>query len=49
MPEAEVILAKYHGDGDVNHPMVRLEIQEFNESITVEKVSYESLRCLAGA
>lgn len=35
--EATQILAKYHGAGDVNHPVVQLELQEFQESISVQK------------
>lgn len=35
--EATKILAKYHGAGDVNHPVVQLELQEFQESISVQK------------
>lgn len=35
--EATAILAKYHGAGDPNHPVVLLEIREFEESIKVQK------------
>lgn len=35
--EATKILAKYHGAGDVNHPVVQLELQEFQQSISVQK------------
>ena len=28
-------LAKYHGNGDVSHPIVKLEIEEFKESIAL--------------
>jgi len=31
--EALAILAKYHGEGDVNDPIVQLQIREFQESI----------------
>ncbi|WWD03393.1 hypothetical protein V865_001445 [Kwoniella europaea PYCC6329] len=34
---AQAILAKYHGGGDVNHPLVQLEIREFEEGIQVKK------------
>jgi sugar porter (SP) family MFS transporter len=37
MEEATAILAKYHGGGDVQHPVVQLEIREFEESIEVAK------------
>ncbi|KAM0245771.1 hypothetical protein ACHAQJ_010453 [Trichoderma viride] len=33
---AAEILAKYHGGGDVNHPMVQLELQEFEASIELQ-------------
>jgi hypothetical protein len=32
-----MILAKYHGGGDVNHPVVQLELREFDEGIQVRK------------
>ncbi|WRT70418.1 uncharacterized protein IL334_007416 [Kwoniella shivajii] len=35
--EAQRILAKYHGAGDINHPLVQLEIKEFEEGIQVRK------------
>lgn len=35
--EAGRILAKYHGGGDPNHPVVRLELREFGESIELQK------------
>ncbi|WVQ77252.1 hypothetical protein IAR50_006935 [Cryptococcus sp. DSM 104548] len=35
--KAEEILAKYHGGGDVNHPVVQLELREFEEGIEVRK------------
>ncbi|RSH91687.1 hypothetical protein EHS25_009056 [Saitozyma podzolica] len=35
--EAAMILAKYHGGGDVNHPVVQLELREFDEGIQVRK------------
>ncbi|KAL2213005.1 hexose transport protein [Sarocladium strictum] len=34
---ASAILAKYHGGGDVNHPMVQLELREFEASIELQK------------
>ncbi|WVQ67243.1 uncharacterized protein L199_005438 [Kwoniella botswanensis] len=34
---AQAILAKYHGGGDVNHPLVQLEIKEFEEGIQVKE------------
>lgn len=37
--KAAEILAKYHGGGDTNHPMVRLELQEFEASIELQKSS----------
>ncbi|KAL6909278.1 general substrate transporter [Trichoderma evansii] len=37
--KAAEILAKYHGGGDSNHPMVRLELQEFEASIELQKAS----------
>lgn len=36
---ASRILAKYHGGGDVNHPMVQLEMREFEHSIELQKTS----------
>ncbi|KAK4611587.1 Lactose permease [Fulvia fulva] len=36
--EAARILAKYHGAGDMRHPMVQLELREFEESIAVQKM-----------
>lgn len=35
--EAARILAKYHGAGDANHPVVKLELKEFGESIELQK------------
>ncbi|KAI0602677.1 putative hexose transport-related protein [Biscogniauxia sp. FL1348] len=35
---AAAILAKYHGGGDMQHPMVQLELKEFEDSIKVQKV-----------
>ncbi|WWC64363.1 uncharacterized protein I303_106973 [Kwoniella dejecticola CBS 10117] len=35
--QAQAILAKYHGGGDLNHPLVQLEIKEFEESIQVKE------------
>ncbi|KAI0131821.1 hexose transport protein [Xylariales sp. AK1849] len=37
LEKATRILAKYHGGGDVNHPIVQLELKEFEESIKVQK------------
>jgi len=37
--KAAAILAKYHGGGDTNHPMVQLELQEFESSIELQKSS----------
>ncbi|GJN67728.1 hexose transport-related protein [Purpureocillium lilacinum] len=37
--KAAAILAKYHGGGDTNHPMVQLELQEFENSIELQKAS----------
>ena len=34
--QAAAILAKYHGGGDPNHPMVLLELREFEESIELQ-------------
>lgn len=34
--EAQAILAKYHGNGDVNAPLVQLEMREFEESIKTD-------------
>lgn len=36
---AQQILAKYHGGGDINHPIVRLELREFEQSIELQKTS----------
>lgn len=36
---AASILAKYHGGGDPNHPIVRLEMKEFDESIELQTSS----------
>lgn len=35
--EAARILTKYHGSGDPDHPVVKLELQEFEESIELQK------------
>lgn len=35
--DARKIIAKYHGAGDSNHPVVQLEMREFEESIKVQK------------
>lgn len=37
--EAAAILAKYHGGGNMNHPMVQLELREFESSIEIQKAS----------
>ncbi|RDA84475.1 hypothetical protein CP532_0080 [Ophiocordyceps camponoti-leonardi (nom. inval.)] len=37
--EAAVILAKYHGGGDANHPLVQLELHEFEANIEIQKTS----------
>lgn len=37
--KAAAILAKYHGGGDINHPMVQLELREFESSIELQKSS----------
>ncbi|EHK21185.1 uncharacterized protein TRIVIDRAFT_78356 [Trichoderma virens Gv29-8] len=37
--KAAAILAKYHGGGDSNHPMVQLELREFEASIELQKSS----------
>ncbi|KIK67737.1 hypothetical protein GYMLUDRAFT_154952 [Collybiopsis luxurians FD-317 M1] len=34
--EAAKVLAKYHGNGDVNAPLVKLELKEFEESIKLD-------------
>ena len=39
MEEAKVILTKYHGGDDPNHPLVLFQIREFEEGIKVEKAS----------
>lgn len=35
--QAAEILAKYHGGGDINHPVVQMELREFEEGIQVKK------------
>lgn len=35
--QAANILAKYHGGGDINHPVVQMELREFEEGIQVKK------------
>lgn len=35
--DAAEILTKYHGGGDRNHPVVKLELREFEESIELQK------------
>ncbi|XWW99209.1 hypothetical protein V2A60_007218 [Cordyceps javanica] len=37
--KAAAILAKYHGGGDMNHPMVQLELREFEAGIELQKSS----------
>ncbi|KAG6041483.1 hypothetical protein E4U41_004060 [Claviceps citrina] len=37
--KAAEILARYHGGGDPNHPVVRLEVKEFEQSIELQKSS----------
>lgn len=37
--QAAKILAKYHGGGDINHPMVQLELREFEAGIELQKAS----------
>lgn len=37
--KAAQILAKYHGGGDINHPIVQLELREFESSIELQKSS----------
>ncbi|KAM0452765.1 hypothetical protein ACHAO4_005184 [Trichoderma viride] len=37
--KAAEILAKYHGGGDLNHPLVQLELREFESSIELQKSS----------
>ncbi|KAG5938540.1 hypothetical protein E4U53_007988 [Claviceps sorghi] len=37
--QAADILAKYHGGGRLDHPMVRLEVREFEQSIELQKTS----------
>ncbi|ATY67120.1 hexose transport-related [Cordyceps militaris] len=37
--QAAAILAKYHGGGDMNHPMVQLELREFEAGIELQKTS----------
>ncbi|CEJ82447.1 Putative Hexose transport-related protein [[Torrubiella] hemipterigena] len=37
--QASEILAKYHGGGDINHPMVQLELREFEASIELQHAS----------
>lgn len=37
--KAAEILAKYHGGGDMNHPMVQLELREFEASIELQNAS----------
>ena len=34
--EALAFLARFHGNGNPNHPLVELEYQEFKESIAVD-------------
>lgn len=37
--QAAGILAKYHGGGDLNHPLVQLELHEFEANIELQKAS----------
>ena len=37
--KAAEILAKYHGGGDINHPIVQLELAEFEANIELQKAS----------
>ncbi len=37
--QAASILAKYHGGGDPNHPVVLMEMREFEESIEMQRSS----------
>lgn len=37
--QAARILAKYHGGGDPNHPLVQLELGEFESNIELQKAS----------
>lgn len=37
--KAAAILAKYHGGGDMNHPVVQLELREFEAGIELQKSS----------
>jgi hypothetical protein len=37
--KAAAILAKYHGGGDMQHPMVQLELREFEQNIELQKAS----------
>ncbi|KAG5920410.1 hypothetical protein E4U42_006201 [Claviceps africana] len=37
--KAAGILAKYHGGGQPDHPMVRLQVREFEQSIELQKTS----------
>ena len=37
--KAAEILAKYHGGGDMQHPMVQLELREFESGIELQKAS----------
>lgn len=34
--QAKAILVKYHGNGDVNAPLVALEMREFEEAIELD-------------
>ncbi|KAK7740886.1 hypothetical protein SLS62_010944 [Diatrype stigma] len=35
--QAAAVLAKYHGGGNMEHPVVQLELKEFDDSIKVQK------------
>ncbi|OAA46760.1 hexose transport-related protein [Beauveria brongniartii RCEF 3172] len=41
--QAAAILAKYHGGGDMQHPMVQLELREFEAGIELHKRSSASV------
>ncbi|EJP61917.1 Hexose transport-related protein, putative [Beauveria bassiana ARSEF 2860] len=41
--QAAAILAKYHGGGDMQHPMVQLELREFEAGIELQKKSATSI------
>ncbi|OAA63793.1 hexose transport-related protein [Cordyceps fumosorosea ARSEF 2679] len=37
--EAAAVLAKYHGGGDMQHPMVQLELREFEAGLELQRAS----------